>query len=348
MLVLCLARPEFLESRPDWAGESVALEALSPEESVELLVLLARRAERADRDQIVATASGNPLFLEQLAAFAAERESPERGRCASSTLQSLLAARLDGLGPGERAVLERAAVVGREFWAGAVADLLPPRGRATLTAASRRRSPARGSPRLVARRRPSSKPSDSGTSSSRRPAYRSLPKGRRAEFHESVAAWLERSPSGLSVDKDQVIGYHLEQAHRYRSELGPADGGLRSLGERAGGSARSGGPTRIGSRRRPRCCEPPRARPRPPRRPASKPRPGGEARRGTRPLRRARTAVLASGKGPSTRQGSRATVESNGWPRYNAPTSASGLTHSGGPASESQRPPLALSRSFRR
>ena len=237
VLVLCLARPEFLESRPDWAGESVALEALSPEESVELLVLLA--AGEGGRDQIVATASGNPLFLEQLAAFAAERGSPERGGV-PPTLQSLLAARLDGLGPGERAVVERAAVVGREFWAGAVADLLPPRGRATLprhleALARKGLTEAGGSPA------PFEQAFRFRHVLIQEASYRSLPKGRRAEFHESVAAWLERSPSGLSVDKDQVIGYHLEQAHRYRSELGPADGGLRSLGERAGGRLEAAG-----------------------------------------------------------------------------------------------------------
>ena len=231
LLVLCLARPEFLESRPDWAGSSIALEALSPEESAELLALIA--VGESGHDQIVTTASGNPLFLEQLAAFAAERRGTERGGVPPPTLRSLLAARLDGLGPGERAVIERAAVVGREFWAGAVADLLPPAGRATL---------ARHLEALARKRLTEADASPAPFEQAFRfrhvliqeAAYRSLPKERRAEFHERVASWLEGSPLGLSVDEDQVIGYHLEQAYRYRSELGPADDALRSLGERAG------------------------------------------------------------------------------------------------------------------
>ncbi|HXV95750.1 MAG TPA: BTAD domain-containing putative transcriptional regulator [Gaiellaceae bacterium] len=230
VLVLCLARPEFLESRPDWAGESIALEALSPEESAELLGLLA--AGEGAGAQIVTTASGNPLFLEQLAAFAAERWSPDRGDV-PPTLRSLLAARLDGLGPGERAVVERAAVIGREFWAGAVADLLPPQGRATLprhleALARKGLTEADASPA------PFEQAFHFRHVLIQEAAYRSLPKGRRAELHERAAGWLEHSPPGLTVDTDQVVGFHLERAYGYRSELGPVDDGLRSLGERAG------------------------------------------------------------------------------------------------------------------
>ena len=190
------------------------------------------RRRRGARDQIVTTASGNPLFLEQLAAFAAERRSPDGG-VLPPTLHSLLAARLDGLGPGERAVVERAAVVGREFWAGAVADLLPPQGRATLprhleALARKGLTEADASPA------PFEQAFHFRHVLIQEAAYRSLPKGRRAELHERVAGWLEHSPLGLTVDAGQVVGYHLERAYRYRSELGLVDDGLRSLGERAG------------------------------------------------------------------------------------------------------------------
>ena len=204
------------------------------EESTELLALLAPEVDdgRGDRDQIVATASGNPLFLEQLAAFTAERRG-DRGGVPPPNLRSLLSARLDGLGPGERAVIEGAAVVGREFWAGAVADLLPPEGRAAL---------ARHLDALVRKGLTEADASSAPFEQAFRfrhvliqeAAYRSLTKGRRADLHERVASWLDRNPPGLSVDADQVIGYHLEQAHRYRAELGAVDDGLRSLGKRAG------------------------------------------------------------------------------------------------------------------
>jgi tetratricopeptide (TPR) repeat protein len=234
MLVLCLVRPEFFEDHPDWTAESIVIGGLSREDSGELLTLLAPGLAdgEADREQIVATASGNPLFLEQLAAFRAERRGADRAGV-PPTLRSLLSARLDRLGPGERAVLERAAVVGREFWTGAVADLLPPEGRPTLE----RHSAALARKGLI-EADPSPAPFERAFRFRhvliQEAAYRSLPKGRRAEFHERVASWLERSPPGLRVDEDQVIGYHLEQAYRYRAELGPVDDGLRLLGERAG------------------------------------------------------------------------------------------------------------------
>jgi tetratricopeptide (TPR) repeat protein len=57
-------------------------------------------------------------------------------------------------------------------------------------------------------------------------AYESLPKAIRAELHERFAGWLARHDL---VERDEIVGYHLEQAHRYRAELDPADPGLPEL-----------------------------------------------------------------------------------------------------------------------
>ena len=53
-------------------------------------------------------------------------------------------------------------------------------------------------------------------------AYDSLPKATRAELHERFAAWLEGRGADV-VDVDGLVGYHLEQACRYRAELGSVD-----------------------------------------------------------------------------------------------------------------------------
>ena len=58
-------------------------------------------------------------------------------------------------------------------------------------------------------------------------AYEALPKATRAELHERFAAWLETR--GAELVEDEIVGYHLEQAFRYRGELGlPADDELAS------------------------------------------------------------------------------------------------------------------------
>ena len=44
----------------------------------------------------------------------------------------------------------------------------------------------------------------------------------RADLHERFAAWLERVAGDRVAEYDEIVGYHLEQAHRYILELGPA------------------------------------------------------------------------------------------------------------------------------
>ena len=166
-------------------------------------------------------AEGNPLFVEHMLAFVAERGWDARG--IPPTLNALLAARIDALGAGERAVIECAAVEGRGFHRSAVAALLPPEAQGllggTLLALVRRG---------LVRPWRSSFPGDDGFRFAhvliREVAYEGMLKRRRAELHERVADWLERQAAGLGPDRDEVLGHHLERAFLYRAELGQDEG----------------------------------------------------------------------------------------------------------------------------
>jgi DNA-binding SARP family transcriptional activator len=239
LLVIGVARPELLERRPAWAAGvpgaiSVALGPLGDDDADALLSALADAAPDS-RGRLLEVAAGNPLFLEQLAASLGEPHWGESEPELPATIQALLAARLELLGPGERAVLWRAAVVGRDFTREAVAELLPdqargPLGRHLRTLAARglveAPPPAPGAPArfhfhhlLV-----------------QQAAYRAIPKSHRAELHERFAGWLERQ-----AGEDEIIGYHLEQAVRYRRELGPPDDAVRRLAGRAAGLLEAAG-----------------------------------------------------------------------------------------------------------
>lgn len=238
ILVLCLARSEFREERPGWElpderGTMLTLEALGVAAAEKLVSSLdrARSLTTEWRASLIDAAQGNPLFLEQLVAFAHERGIPG-DLDVPPTLRALLTARLDRLGPGERAVLECAAVVGREFWAGAVGEILPPDARSTfrrhLTTLSRREftEPA-----------PSAVPFEDTFRFRhvliQESAYRSLSKARRGELHQRLATLLERMPTGQLADEDEIVGHHLEQAYVYRAELGPIDEPAQALAEGA-------------------------------------------------------------------------------------------------------------------
>src|SRR5205085_5673713 len=119
---LCLARPELLEHRPGWAGgkqnaTTILLEQLDQAQAGQLADWLIAAQPFTERARLAALqlAEGNPLFLEQLLAFAQEGGWDERETFMPPTIETLLAARLDRLGPAERALIERAAVIGRDF-----------------------------------------------------------------------------------------------------------------------------------------------------------------------------------------------------------------------------------------
>ncbi len=219
ILLLCVARPDLLDARPRWPGALVKLEPLTTDEANDLLATLASAWPLDERTtaEIRAVAEGNPLFIEQLVAALAERRDPSE---IPPTIHALLAARLDSLAPKERAVLERAAVAGREFWRGTIAELSPAEERPTV-----------GATLLALVRKELVRPEPSGAVAGddcfrfrhaliRDAAYAAIPKRVRAELHERVAVWLERLGA-----EDEVVAYHLEQSHRYGAELGLPDAG---------------------------------------------------------------------------------------------------------------------------
>ncbi len=222
ILLLCIARPELTERRPAWPV-TLRLEPLGNEDVEELI---AERIQGDLREKITRAAGGNPLFVEEMLAMAAEAEGDV---VVPPTLQALLAARLDQLQSAERTVLERGAIEGEIFHRGAVQALAPDETQVT--------------PRLAALVRKElimpDKPQLAGEDGFRfrhllirDAAYDALPKAVRAELHERFAAWLEQHGAEL-VELDEILGYHLEQACRYRSELGmPQDDELAAAARR--------------------------------------------------------------------------------------------------------------------
>jgi DNA-binding SARP family transcriptional activator len=218
MLLVCLARPELFETRPSWMAPQpntslLALEALPAAEARQLVEHVgAGELGSGTTARIVETAEGNPLFLEHLVAVGAET-----GEAAlPSSIQAVLAARIDRLAPGERNLLEHASVQGRSFYVGAVEELLPERERAGL--ATHLMSLVH---KQLIRAERSGFPGQDAFRFAHvligEAAYRGLPKQRRAELHEAVARWLDARPGA----EDETVGHHLGEAYRLRAELGP-------------------------------------------------------------------------------------------------------------------------------
>ena len=234
ILLVCIARPEFLDRRSTWAGgklnaTTVLLEPLTTGETDELMELLLGDSALAEplRARIREAAEGNPLFVEQMLAMVAE--SPNGDVVVPPTIQALLAARLDQLDPSERGVLERGSVEGKVFHRGGVEALAPDeRDVPTKLMALVRKELVRPDRTQL--------PGDDAFRFRhlliRDAAYDGLPKAARAELHERFAVWLEVHGADL-IELDEILGYHLEQAHRYRVELGVAGEETDDLARRA-------------------------------------------------------------------------------------------------------------------
>jgi len=219
ILLLCTGRPELLEERPGWGGgkfnaSTVLLDPLAGEECEALLDQLGAGLDAEARQRVVAASEGNPLFLEEMVALARDGETT----LVPPSIQALLAARLERLALDERDLLERGAVEGEVFHRLAVSAL------AGEHAAGEVRSRLAGLVRKdLIHPHPATLSGDEAFRFRhlliRDAAYEGLPKASRAELHERFADWLE-STAGDLVELDEIAGWHLEQAVRYRAELG--------------------------------------------------------------------------------------------------------------------------------
>jgi class 3 adenylate cyclase len=219
VLIICLARPELVAGDRGWGGgrvrgATIELGALAREDAEELVdVLLADAALPTDlRDDVLAKTEGNPLFVEETVCMLAEGDD---GRAPiPDTIQALIAARIDGLPPEAKVVLQRAAVIGRVFWRGAVAQLSGEIGdvNEVLDALLLRDFVHR-----------ETRSSISGEQAFRfkhilirEIAYSGLTKSDRAELHAAFAAWLH----GRGVEElVEIRAHHLDRAAILLAEL---------------------------------------------------------------------------------------------------------------------------------
>ena len=211
LLLLCMARPELVERRPSWPG-TLRLEPL-PAEQADALIGDAVSDEL--RERIARASGGNPLFISEMLAMAAEDGDVD----VPPTLKALLAARLDQLDEPERRVLERGSVEGEIFHRGGVQALAPEETQVTTRlAALVRRQLVRPDRAQIA--------GDDGYRFRhlliRDAAYDALPKAVRADLHARFADWLDQHGRDL-LERDEIVGYHLEQSARYYAELGRPD-----------------------------------------------------------------------------------------------------------------------------
>jgi class 3 adenylate cyclase/tetratricopeptide (TPR) repeat protein len=253
ILVLCIARPELLEIRPGWGGgklnaTSILLEPLPVDDASELVDNLLGSAEmpEAARLRILEAAEGNPLFVEEMLAMLIDdgllRLEDGVWRAIEDladvtippTIQLLLAARLERLDAEERAVIERGAVEGKVFHAGAVTtlstDAVRPNVRSRLLALARKE--------LIRPDRPEFAGEDAFRFRHlliRDAAYQAMPKEQRAELHERFADWLEGAARDRLAEYEEILAHHLEQAYRYRAELGSVDEHATEVRRRAVG-----------------------------------------------------------------------------------------------------------------
>ena len=217
ILILCTARPEFVDVRPDWGKDrknttTIALTPLSSDETGELVAMLAPSGVPDEtRAAIVGAAAGNPLFAVEFVRMLVDR--PDRPPAAES-VRAVIAARLDALSTESKLLLQDAAVVGRILWPGVL-----------VTIGDRTR---RGvddqlgelvEKEFLSRSRGTSVAGETEFEFRhvlvRDAAYDQIPRARRAEIHRRVAEWLDSLSPDRTTDRAEMLAFHYLAAYEY-------------------------------------------------------------------------------------------------------------------------------------
>jgi class 3 adenylate cyclase/tetratricopeptide (TPR) repeat protein len=240
LLVVCTARTVFCERRPDWGsgyayGTRLDLKPLSSRNSRTLVNEILQRVDNlpdALRDMIVASAEGNPYYIEELIKMLLDEgvivrdNGPDQhwyvhgervgAVTVPPTLTGVLQARLDGLPREERETLQEASVVGRLFWDSAVAYLggdhpVPPGDssfeetllalRARELVFRRERSAFTGAREYVFKH-----------ALLRDVTYESVLRRQRRNYHRRAAEWLVEVSGGRVEEYADLIAEHYAMA----------------------------------------------------------------------------------------------------------------------------------------
>jgi class 3 adenylate cyclase len=219
LLLVCTARPELFEKHGTWSAgtrnaHTINLSPLSDRETSELVRgLLEQTVSEQVQQAILERAGGNPLYAEEFVRLVADRGlgDASEGLAFPDSVQALIAARLDTLSPDRKGLLQDAAVIGKVFWAGALAVLGGVDEREVelaLHELSRRE--------LV---RPARRSTMEGEQEYafwhvlvRDVAYEQIPRVGRIRKHRAAAAWLEDKAGDRAEDLADVLAHHYLEA----------------------------------------------------------------------------------------------------------------------------------------
>jgi predicted ATPase/class 3 adenylate cyclase len=258
LLVVCVARPELLSRRPGWGGgkpnaTTLSLSPLTRDDTARLVAALLEQAVLPAELQaaLLGRAEGNPLYAEEYVRMLQDRGFLRREDGAwrfersddlplPESVQGIVAARLDSLPTEEKALVQDAAVIGKVFWAGAVASV----GGSERSAVEERLR-ALGRKEFVRRERRSSVAGEDQYIFLhvlvRDVAYGQIPRGSRSARHRTAAEWIASLSSDRSEDRAEMLAHHYLSAIELAQAAGqettdfaePARQALRDAGDRA-------------------------------------------------------------------------------------------------------------------
>ena len=236
ILLLVLARPDLLERRPRWMGGMrntavLMLDLLGDAESRALVdgFLGGKAAPAPVLDLVLRRAEGNPLFMEEILRVLIEREIltetnghwgltvPLTQVTIPESVHAVVAARIDALPGPEKRALQAAAIVGKDFWLGALGHLIDESNIdiavqglvAKDVLVHKRRSTLRGEDEFTFRH-----------ILLRDVAYATIPKAQRWPLHARCAEWQQRIAGDRQSEWADFVAHHWVQVVTLRRDLG--------------------------------------------------------------------------------------------------------------------------------